>query len=110
MPKILFIFAAIVGATLLGSGPSAAVEGRYCAVVFNGEGAVKEICHFNSFEACRLEVTGGNRGSASSAGIEAAVNALLRRRRAGLLTSAATRRQWRPTCQESHQESHQESR
>ena len=61
MPKILFTFAAIVGATLLGSGPSTAVEGRYCAVVFNGEGAVKEICHFNSFEACRLEVVNGNR-------------------------------------------------
>ena len=63
MPKILFTFAAIVGATLLGSGPSTAVEGRYCAVVFNGEGAVKEICHFNSFEACRLEVVSGNRGT-----------------------------------------------
>ena len=63
MPKILFAFAAIVGATLLGSGPSTAVEGRYCAVVFNGEGAVKEICHFNSFEACRLEVVNGNRGT-----------------------------------------------
>jgi len=63
MPKILFVIAAMLGATLLATGPSRAAEGRYCAVVFEGEGSVKEICHFNSFEACRLEVVSGSRGT-----------------------------------------------
>ena len=63
MTKTLFIIAALAGVTLLASNPVAAAEGRYCAVVFEGEGSVKEICHFNSFEACRLEVISGNRGT-----------------------------------------------
>jgi len=63
MPKILVMIAAAVGAMLLASGPAVAAEGRYCAVVFEGEGSVKEICHFNSFEACRLEVVSGSRGT-----------------------------------------------
>jgi hypothetical protein len=63
MPKILFMIAALFGITLLASEPGAAAEGRYCAVVFEGEGSVKEICHFNSFEACRLEVVSGSRGT-----------------------------------------------
>jgi hypothetical protein len=37
-------------------------QGRYCAVVNNGTGSVREICDFNSFEACRQEVVSGNRG------------------------------------------------
>jgi len=63
MPKILFMIAAALGATLLAYGPGAAAEGRYCALVSQGEGSVREICHFNSFEACRLEVVSGNRGT-----------------------------------------------
>jgi hypothetical protein len=63
MLKILFMIAATLGATVLACGPGAAAEGRYCAVVSQGEGSTKEICHFNSFEACRLEVVSGNRGT-----------------------------------------------
>ena len=59
--------AAISGATLLGIGTGSAQyaaygQGRYCAVVSNGTGSVREICNFNSFEACRREVVSGNRG------------------------------------------------
>lgn len=63
--------AALVGTMLLAAGPSYAAyggdrapygQGRYCAVVNNGTGSVREICDFNSFEACRLEVVSGNRG------------------------------------------------
>jgi hypothetical protein len=66
MPKMLFMvaaLAALAGLTVLAFRPAAAAEGRYCAVVFEGEGSVKEICHFNSFEACRLEVVSGSRGT-----------------------------------------------
>jgi len=63
MPKMLFMVAALAGLTVLAFRPAAAAEGRYCAVVFEGEGSVKEICHFNNFEACRLEVVSGSRGT-----------------------------------------------
>jgi hypothetical protein len=64
MPRSLLAVAVIVGATLLGSGGSRAGydDGRWCAMFNNGNGAVKEICHFQNFEACRLEVVSGNRG------------------------------------------------
>ena len=67
MQRALFAIAATLGAALLGSGTARAElaaygQGRYCAVVSNGTGSAKEICNFNDFEACRLEVVSGNRG------------------------------------------------
>jgi hypothetical protein len=38
-------------------------EGRWCANTDTGAGRVEENCTFDSFEACRLEVISGNRGS-----------------------------------------------
>ena len=55
---------AVIVVTLLGTSPSEAYyNGRWCATVFNGEGSVREICHFNSFDACQAEVIAGNRGT-----------------------------------------------
>jgi hypothetical protein len=73
MPRkqALLGIAALTGTMLLAASPSYAAyggdrapygQGRYCAVVNNGTGSVREICDFNSFEACRLEVVSGNRG------------------------------------------------
>ena len=67
MSRSAFAMAVIAAAMLLGTVPSPAqqaqYEGPWCATVFNGEGSVKEICHFRDFESCRLEVVGGNRGT-----------------------------------------------
>jgi len=41
---------------------SAYGAGRYCAVFSNGTGSAKEVCNYNDFESCRLEVVSGNRG------------------------------------------------
>lgn len=66
MRRTLLAMAAVV-AMALGAGSGLAqqrqYEGPWCATVFNGEGSVKEICHFRDFESCRLEVVGGNRGT-----------------------------------------------
>ena len=67
MNRTLLAMAVVAAATLLGASPSRAEysaygEGRYCAVVSNGNGSAKEICNFNDFESCRMEVVSGNRG------------------------------------------------
>jgi hypothetical protein len=67
MRRVLLAVATMIGTTLLGAGSSRAQysaygEGRYCAVVSSGLGSVSEICNFNDFETCRLEVVSGNRG------------------------------------------------
>jgi hypothetical protein len=48
----------VIGGRPLGSG----YQGRWCAQQNIGGGAVQEDCSFDSFEACRREVTQGNRG------------------------------------------------
>lgn len=69
MPKVLLSIAALAGVLGLGMGLGHAQgitgynQGRYCATVFNGEGSVREICHFNDFAACQAEVIAGNRGT-----------------------------------------------
>ena len=68
MPRFLFVLAMLAGAQWLGTGTSHAsyYDGRWCAVVSQGRGSVREICHFQDFESCRLEATsGGNRGFCS---------------------------------------------
>jgi hypothetical protein len=53
----------LIGATLPGNGPSqASTEGPWCAIVNEGGGSTREICHFQDIESCRLEVISGNRG------------------------------------------------
>lgn len=37
-------------------------EGRWCGREDTGGGRIEENCHFDSFEACRLQVVQGNRG------------------------------------------------
>jgi hypothetical protein len=63
MPKYPIAIAGFIAATLMGAGPSQAYEGPWCAIVFNGEGAVREICHFRTFAECQAEVVAGNRGT-----------------------------------------------
>jgi hypothetical protein len=69
MRKFLLATAALAGVVVLGiglghaQGISGYNQGRYCATVFNGEGSVREICHFNDFAACQAEVIAGNRGT-----------------------------------------------
>jgi hypothetical protein len=64
MQKVLFVAAAVTAAILLGNHSSQAYyEGPWCAIVNTGEGAISERCHFRSFEACRMEVISGNRGT-----------------------------------------------
>jgi hypothetical protein len=54
----------MIAATVLGSGSSQAqYEGPWCAIEQNGEGSVREICHFRTIEACIAEVVAGNRGT-----------------------------------------------
>ena len=63
MTRLLLVLAALSGVTLLGTGPGEAYYyGRWCAVVHQGNGSAREICHFQDFESCRLEVVSGNRG------------------------------------------------
>jgi hypothetical protein len=69
MRRTLLVMATVATMTMPSAGLSptlaqqAQYEGPWCATVFNGEGSVKEICHFRDFESCRLEVVGGNRGT-----------------------------------------------
>jgi hypothetical protein len=66
MPRTLLAIAAMIGISLLGTRPTQAqqaqYEGPWCAIVFIGEGSVKEICHFRDFASCQAEVISGNRG------------------------------------------------
>ena len=63
MPRLPLVLAALTAATLLGTGASRAeYQGPWCARYAVGRGAVAERCHFQSFEACLVEITGGNRG------------------------------------------------
>jgi hypothetical protein len=59
----LLALAMLTAATLLGLHPAGAYyDGPWCAVVDLGPGSSTERCDFRSFEACRQEITGGNRG------------------------------------------------
>ena len=63
MRNWLLALAALVGTTLLSPGPAAAYyEGPWCAIIDLGPGSTTQRCDFPNFEACRLEITGGNRG------------------------------------------------
>jgi hypothetical protein len=67
--RIMLTTTVMILALLLGSGPSQAAaygQGRYCAVVSNGTGSVKEICDFDDIESCTREVVSGNRGTCSN--------------------------------------------
>jgi hypothetical protein len=54
---------AIVAILSVNVSSSRATEGPWCAWVTIGEGDGAENCSLPSFEACRQEITGGNRGS-----------------------------------------------
>jgi hypothetical protein len=53
-----------VGAAALLQAPSAQAYGNgpWCAIYSVGNGSSVENCQFYNFEACRQEITGGNRG------------------------------------------------
>jgi hypothetical protein len=59
----MLVVATLIAVTVLGAGPARAqVEGPWCAVYDIGPGSVAEKCDFMTFEACRQEISGGNRG------------------------------------------------
>jgi hypothetical protein len=63
MCKVFIALGVIV--TFLGLGSTASdayYRGRWCASVAEGNGTVRQICHFNDFAACQAEVISGNRG------------------------------------------------
>ena len=62
MPRFVLAVVTLAVAMLLGTGTSQAYEGPWCAVYPIGPGAVAERCEFQTFESCRQEITGGNRG------------------------------------------------
>jgi hypothetical protein len=68
MPRMSFTIAASAAALLLLTATDGRAEysaygaGRYCAVFSNGTGSAKEVCNYNDFESCRLEIVSGNRG------------------------------------------------
>jgi hypothetical protein len=68
MPRMPFAIAASTAALLLLTATDSRAEysaygaGRYCAVFSNGTGSAKEVCNYNDFESCRLEIVSGNRG------------------------------------------------
>jgi Protein of unknown function (DUF3551) len=61
--RALFLVVAIAAALSVNMSSSQATEGPWCAWVTIGEGDGSENCSLPSFEACRREITGGNRGS-----------------------------------------------
>ena len=64
--RIFLIGSLIVAALYTGSEPaSARGKGAWCARTNTGAGRVQENCGFNSVDACRRWVTGGNRGFCS---------------------------------------------
>ena len=62
MARLTFALVALAAAILIGTGPSQAYEGPWCARYGIGRSAVAERCHFQTFEACLAEIAGGNRG------------------------------------------------
>ena len=54
MRKLLWI-GLLTGAGLLPAATAEAYEGPWCMRASVGRGSVAEICHFDSFEACRNE-------------------------------------------------------
>jgi hypothetical protein len=66
--RMLFAIAASAAAMLVLTAADGRAEysaygaGRYCAVFNNGVGSAKEVCNYNDFESCRLEIVSGNRG------------------------------------------------
>lgn len=56
MRKLLF-GGLLAASVLLLAEPATAHEGPWCMRASVGQGAVREICHFQTFEACRNERT-----------------------------------------------------
>jgi hypothetical protein len=56
----------LAAAPLLGAEPASAYEGPWCLRTNIGLGVEQEICHFRTFEQCRLEIY--RFGSISSCG------------------------------------------
>lgn len=65
--RVLFLIGGLIVATLCaGLEPAnARGKGAWCARTNTGAGRVQENCGFNSVDACRRWVTGGNRGFCS---------------------------------------------
>jgi len=63
MLKLLLIPLTLAAATVADSRPSEAYyEGPWCAVSSFGRAGSVERCDFRTFESCRMEIVGGNRG------------------------------------------------
>jgi hypothetical protein len=63
MRRHLLMLVTLTGTMVLGLHPANAYnDGPWCAVVDLGPGTSVERCDFWNFEACRQEITGGNRG------------------------------------------------
>lgn len=63
MKAIVLAAAAVSAAASLQAPPAQAYgNGPWCAVYSIGHGSATERCEFWNFEACRQEITGGNRG------------------------------------------------
>jgi hypothetical protein len=63
MKKLLLVLTMLTGTTLFGMNPALAYnDGPWCAIIDLGPGTNVERCDFWSFEACRQEIIGGNRG------------------------------------------------
>jgi Protein of unknown function (DUF3551) len=62
MRALLSVVAATVMLTL-GIRSGHATEGPWCAWATIGKGSYSENCSMRSYEMCRQEITGGNRGS-----------------------------------------------
>jgi len=64
--RICLIVGLIVATLYVGSEPAnARGKGAWCARTNTGAGRIQENCGFNSVEACRRWITGGNRGFCS---------------------------------------------
>jgi hypothetical protein len=62
MKQLLLGLAAIAGATVLSGGSARAYEGPWCASVQVDDDTMYERCDFQTFEACRKTIIGGDRG------------------------------------------------
>jgi Protein of unknown function (DUF3551) len=61
--RAMLLAAATLAAVSVGTSSSHATEGPWCAWVTIGQGNGFANCSMLSFEMCRQEITGGNRGS-----------------------------------------------
>jgi len=61
--RALFIVVAATAMLSMDIASSLATEGPWCAWATIGKGNYSENCSMLSYEMCRQEITGGNRGS-----------------------------------------------